>query len=75
MRTVLHNGKQEPVEQVMVAHATESWATYVLADGTTIKTRAVVPSVWKFKNVQDEKGGPLYHFTAQINHFIDVPPK
>lgn len=58
---------------VAVVEATEPWATYKLADGTTIRAKLRVESFFVWPGQYDMHGNPVYSNQTMIVFEHDVP--
>lgn len=65
-------GQQVPGEEVEFETERESWNTYILHDGTTLKFKAVVSSVVKL-DAYNANGEPIYMVNASNVVSANVP--
>lgn len=60
-------------ELIEVNSTNEQWSTYLLADGTLLKLKAVVTEVWRVIDAYDNDGNPQY-FTKSGNLLVVNAP-
>jgi len=58
--TVQPGQPPKEAELVEVTSAQEQWNQYLLADGSVLKTKAVVTEVWRIIGEYDADGNPSY---------------
>jgi hypothetical protein len=62
-RRKIHVAQGQPpkeAELIDVNSTNEQWSTYLLADGTVLKLKAVVTEVWRVIGEFDNDGNPQY---------------
>ena len=64
-KTYPFNGQQVPGEVVSIEESTEPWAQYTLADGTSVKVKAVMIEAVRLDAYNDTTGDPIYLFQFQ----------
>ncbi|WP_263411100.1 hypothetical protein [Terriglobus tenax] len=64
-KMVNYNGKMAPASEVGIDESSEPWQTYTLADGTVVKTKAVMMDVVRIDNEYTDTGDPIYQFQFQ----------
>lgn len=47
-------------ELIEVQSSQENWNQYLLADGSVLKSKAVLTEVWRVIDEYDQEGNPLY---------------
>lgn len=47
-------------ELIEIEQSKESWNEYILADGTTLRIKAVLLEVWRISDEYDPEGNPQY---------------
>jgi len=68
------SGVEVDAEEVDFESTAEPWATYKLADGTTLKVKVVVTKVVRFRDY-DQHGDPVYQvFSNTVIRVTGVPP-
>jgi len=70
IKTIVVNGCAFQAERVEVVRSEEPWAEMLLADGTVIRTRNVITSVWKYT---DQMGQTQYCWFAQQVFEVQSP--
>lgn len=58
--TVQPGQPPKEAELVQVTSAQENWNEYLLADGSLVKTKAVLTEVWRLVGEYDAEGNPSY---------------
>ena len=67
------DGKIVDVVKVDITESSERWTDITLSDGTTIRTKPVILSVIRFKNMYDQEGNPVYQLKANQVMVADSP--
>lgn len=72
---VMFQGQPVEAAPVQVVSSQETFNTYLLEDGTTIKLKAVMLGVMKLEGPVDNEGNPVYLTRSQNVLDITVPKK
>ena len=67
------NGQDVEAEEVDIVSASEPWNTYLLEDGTTLRTRMIVTRVMMVRGVQNDQGFPFYVWAKQTISDVRAP--
>ncbi len=67
--------RQADAEQIEFEAKAEPWATYELADGTTLKVRVILTSVMRIEGEYDQSGNPIYVVSSQNVVQANAPKK
>ena len=62
---VKYGSEQVEVDPVEIIKAEEPWCEYTLADGTKIRVKHVLGSIFRAKSTFNENGEPLYITRSQ----------
>jgi hypothetical protein len=67
------NGMPHKAVAVHVVSSTETWNTYLLDDGATLRLKTVLVSVLRLADAYDQDGNPVYVTRAQNLAVADAP--
>ena len=65
-------GKRTPNTEIGFRELTEPWSSYLLDNGTTIRFKHIMHSVYESDNLRDSEGNPLYHIEGNSTVVIAV---
>ncbi len=60
-------------ELIEVQSSQENWNQYLLADGSVLKSKAVLTEVWRVIDEYDQEGNPLYVLKAGAMLSVNSP--
>ena len=55
------HGEEETFTEIGFREITEPWASYILDNGTTLRIKQVLLSVFEADRARDDDGNPIYH--------------
>ena len=74
-RKVSFQGQMVDAEIVEFEADKESWSTYILHDGTSLRVKAVVTEVARLEGIYAQNGDPVYMVQASQIMAVNAPEK
>ncbi len=68
-------GQMVPADELEYAEEKEPWSVYKLEDGTVVKAKQTLVSIYKLVDKFKPDGEPIYVFKVAGMMNIDVPPE
>lgn len=68
-----YSGREVLATPIDVNQAGEQWNTYLLDDGTALRTKLVITKVYRIDDQHDAEGNPVYVFMSTNIATVNAP--